>query len=88
MQLLTEDKSHQNKFHSKTLHMLALKFGSVDEGDEMSESEKELWEYFSRLYKNSNKGIKGRGKEPRTIGARAEAQDARLTSERSIPNWQ
>ena len=25
--------------------------------------EQELWEYFANLYKNSNKGIKGRGKD-------------------------
>ena len=31
----------------------------------MTESDKELWEYFSTLYKNSNKGIKGRGKDRR-----------------------
>lgn len=24
-----------------------------------------MWEYFNRLYKNSNKGIKGRGKDRR-----------------------
>ena len=33
--------------------------------EEVSESDKELWEYFSTLYKNSNKGIKGRGKDRR-----------------------
>ena len=32
---------------------------------EVSESDRELWEYFSTLYKNSNKGIKGRGKDRR-----------------------
>ena len=31
----------------------------------MSQHEKELWEYFASLYKNSNKGIKGRGKDRR-----------------------
>ena len=35
------------------------------EGDAVSASDKELWEYFSSLYKNSNKGIKGRGKDRR-----------------------
>lgn len=80
--MLIKDQSHQNKFHIKTLHTLALKFGSIYEGDEMSEGEKDLWEYFSTLYKNSNKGIKGRGKDPRTTEAR---QDLRLKSERSMP---
>lgn len=35
------------------------------EGDTVSERDKELWEYFASLYKNSNKGIKGRGKDRR-----------------------
>jgi hypothetical protein len=38
-------------------------------------ADKELWEYFANLYKNSNKGIKGRGKDRKvrelsTSGAR------------------
>lgn len=35
------------------------------EGDAVSAVDKDLWEYFSSLYKNSNKGIKGRGKDRR-----------------------
>ena len=35
------------------------------EGDPVSAHDKELWEYFATLYKNSNKGIKGRGKDRR-----------------------
>lgn len=35
------------------------------EGDTVTAADKELWEYFSTLYKNSNKGIKGRGKDRR-----------------------
>ena len=35
------------------------------EGDTVSALDKDLWEYFSTLYKNSNKGIKGRGKDRR-----------------------
>lgn len=31
----------------------------------MSQEDKDLWEYFAALYKNSNKGIKGRGKDRR-----------------------
>ena len=31
----------------------------------VSAVDRELWEYFSTLYKNSNKGIKGRGKDRR-----------------------
>jgi len=35
------------------------------ESDTVSAMDKELWEYFATLYKNSNKGIKGRGKDRR-----------------------
>lgn len=49
----------------------------------MSESDKELWEYFSTLYKNSNKGIKGRGKDRRIRGIGIDAQEVKAESERS-----
>ncbi|MCJ1385920.1 hypothetical protein MMC17_009044 [Xylographa soralifera] len=58
-------KSHQNKFHVEALRKLTGKFASMQEGDTVSATDKELWEYFSALYKNSNKGIKGRGKDRR-----------------------
>lgn len=33
----------------------------------MNPKDRELWEYFATLYKNSNKGIKGRGKDRRIV---------------------
>jgi len=33
--------------------------------EEMSDADRELWDYFSTVHKNSNKGIKGRGKKCR-----------------------
>jgi len=41
------------------------KFASLKNGDIISIIKKELWEYFVNLYKNSNKGIKGCGKDYR-----------------------
>lgn len=35
---------------------------------EVPEEERELFEYFAKLYKNSNKGIKGRGKDRKIAG--------------------
>ncbi|KAF2733497.1 zinc finger protein OZF [Polyplosphaeria fusca] len=58
-------KSHQNKFHASTLRHLTQKFATLGAGDYVTEQDKELWEYFASLYKNSNKGIKGRGKDRR-----------------------
>jgi hypothetical protein len=59
-------QSHQNKFHASTLKHLTQKFGTISAGGYVSKADKELWEYFASLYKNSNKGIKGRGKDRRT----------------------
>ncbi|KAF2866523.1 zinc finger protein-like protein OZF [Massariosphaeria phaeospora] len=66
-------KSHQNKFHAATLRYLTQKFACISPGDYVSEKDKELWEYFASLYKNSNKGIKGRGKDRRISTAPSSA---------------
>lgn len=58
-------KSHQNKFHVETIRRLKLRFENFKEGDVVDVWEKEMWEYFGGLYKNCNKGIKGRGKDRR-----------------------
>ncbi|KAF2128444.1 zinc finger protein-like protein OZF [Dothidotthia symphoricarpi CBS 119687] len=58
-------KSHQNKFHASTLRHLTLKFATIHSAEYVSNEDKALWEYFASLYKNSNKGIKGRGKDRR-----------------------
>jgi hypothetical protein len=49
-------KAHMNKFHKDTLLRLSDQFATQTEED------RELKEYFTSLFKNSNKGIKGRGK--------------------------
>jgi hypothetical protein len=61
------DQSHQNKFHIATIRTLTSKFSSIKDGDIVSAADKELWEYFAKLYKNSNKGIKGRGKDRKVV---------------------
>jgi hypothetical protein len=38
------------------------KFAPIKDGDVVASVDMELWEYFANLYKNSNNGIKGRGK--------------------------
>ena len=59
------DQSHQNKFHTETLRDLTSRFAQTEQENVMSEEDRELWEYFSTLYRNCNKGIKGRGKDRR-----------------------
>lgn len=58
-------KTHQNNYHKEELRDLELKFANVRSVDEMTEADRELWDYFLTVHKNSNKGIKGRGKECR-----------------------
>lgn len=63
--LINRQQSHQNKFHAMTLRSLTVKFSAMREGEPMTPQDRDLWEYFATLYKNSNKGIKGRGKDRR-----------------------
>ncbi|KAI4144613.1 MAG: hypothetical protein LQ340_006585 [Diploschistes diacapsis] len=58
----SQGSSHQNKFHSHVIQDLTTRFAAIKDGDIVPDVDKDLWEYFSELYKNSNKGIKGRGK--------------------------
>ncbi|KAF7561606.1 hypothetical protein G7046_g2560 [Stylonectria norvegica] len=63
-------KTHQNNFHKKTLKHLTTRFAEIlASGEEVPEVDRELFEYFATHYKNSNKGIKGRGKA-RTVAER------------------
>ncbi|KAI5924266.1 hypothetical protein F4810DRAFT_133565 [Camillea tinctor] len=55
-------KNHHNKSHKPAILELTRKFADVKPGDKVSESDRQLLQYFAILYKNSNKGIKGRGK--------------------------
>ncbi|KAI1099882.1 hypothetical protein F4804DRAFT_66947 [Jackrogersella minutella] len=54
-------KTHHNTFHKHTIKELTKKFKTLNSGDELSEDDRKLFNLFAELYKNSNKGIKGRG---------------------------
>ncbi|KAK9240529.1 hypothetical protein V1525DRAFT_416675 [Lipomyces kononenkoae] len=60
-------KAHQNKFHSSTLGLLAAKFQLYVSADydesAIPEEDRGMFLYFADLYRNANKGIKGRGKD-------------------------
>ena len=79
-----EMQSHQNKFHAATLRYLTTKFATISMGDWVSKEDKELWEYFASLYKNSNKGIKGRGKD-RRISAMSSSASSFSSSYSAMP---
>ncbi|KAI1763000.1 hypothetical protein GGR53DRAFT_521269 [Hypoxylon sp. FL1150] len=44
---------------------LTLRFSNLPSGAKLSEEDQKLFNHFAELYKNSNKGIKGRGKDRR-----------------------
>ncbi|KAJ5021034.1 hypothetical protein J3E73DRAFT_435105 [Bipolaris maydis] len=73
----------KNKFHATTLRYLTTKFATISMGDWVSKEDKELWEYFASLYKNSNKGIKGRGKDRRISAMSSYGGSFHHSSERS-----
>ena len=58
-------KSHQNRFHLSALNEMTRKVASLsgDQFEALPAEEKDLLNYFKDLYKNSNKGIRGRGKK-------------------------
>ncbi|ODQ79003.1 hypothetical protein BABINDRAFT_17476, partial [Babjeviella inositovora NRRL Y-12698] len=59
-------KSHQNRFHLESVKTLTDRLADLGPDMDMlrlPEDEKYLLEYFKDLYKNSNRGIKGRGKK-------------------------
>lgn len=62
-------KTHQNNFHKDTLKNLTEMFVKFAQMGQVPEEHQDLFEYFKEHYKNSNKGIKGRGKA-RTVAVR------------------
>ncbi|KAJ8101417.1 hypothetical protein POJ06DRAFT_267570 [Lipomyces tetrasporus] len=60
-------KAHQNKFHADALDLLAAKFQLYVSADydesAIPDEDREMFFYFAELYRNANKGIKGRGKD-------------------------
>ncbi|KAL7823318.1 hypothetical protein V8C26DRAFT_115365 [Trichoderma gracile] len=68
-------KTHQNNFHKETLQKLTHMFVQFSEHGEVPREYQDLFEYFQKHYKNSNKGVKGRGKT-RAVAARGPQDSA------------
>jgi len=69
-------KNHQNKYHEKTLMEMTDWIVSISDIDALSDDQREMYWYFANLYKNSNKGIKGRGKDRRVSNRGAKSRTA------------
>ncbi|KAK2769691.1 C2H2 transcription factor [Colletotrichum kahawae] len=74
-------KNHQNKCHENTLMELTDWVVSLSDTDGLSDDDHEMYWYFANLYKNSNKGIKGRGKGRRV--ANVSGKDDKVRKSRS-----
>lgn len=74
-------KSHQNRFHSQTLNTLTHKLAELSGPalERLPPDEKELLMYFKSLYKNSNKGIRGRGRQKNagSVGSDGSPEDVK-----------
>jgi hypothetical protein len=69
-------KAHQNKFHNDTVLSLTNKMRYlVTTPNAFPPDELELLEYFADLYKNANRGIKGRGKAVKLVRVSPKASD-------------
>jgi hypothetical protein len=58
---------HQNKFHTEALQRLTRKAEMSSRGStgvHLTPSDQEIIAHLKQLYKNANKGIRGRGKKP------------------------
>ncbi|TQN73580.1 Asparagine-rich zinc finger protein AZF1 [Colletotrichum shisoi] len=69
-------KNHQNKYHEKTLMEMTDWIVSISDIDALSDDQREMYWYFANLYKNSNKGIKGRGKDRRVSNRGSKSRTA------------
>lgn len=78
-------KAHQNRFHLNTLNELTQKLAEMDPNENIAPKERELLDYFASLYKNSNKGIKGRGKGSTRV-TQTDLQHQRHQASQSPPN--
>ncbi|KAH9225603.1 hypothetical protein K456DRAFT_1795116, partial [Colletotrichum gloeosporioides 23] len=74
-------KNHQNKYHENTLMELTDWVLSLSDINGLSDDERKMYWYFANLYKNSNQGIKGRGKDRRV--ASVSGKDDKICKSRS-----
>lgn len=60
-------KAHQNRFHLDTISRLTTRLATLDQAglDALPPQETALLDYFASIYKNLNRGIKGRGRAKR-----------------------
>ncbi|KAI9149246.1 Asparagine-rich zinc finger protein AZF1 [Paramyrothecium foliicola] len=75
-------QTHQNSYHAESLAKLTDTFIKYAGAEEIPAEHRDMFEYFKEHYKNSNKGIKGRGKD-RTITKTRSKADHKKTPPRA-----
>lgn len=71
-------KAHHNSAHAETVAAFTKHLQEAATMPKLSTEEQEMFNYFCELYRNANRGIKGRGKGTRTILQREKNQPALL----------
>lgn len=69
-------KAHHNAAHKQLVTNFAARLASGASREDLPQHEREMFDYFCELYKNSNRGIRGRGKGTKTIAVREPASPA------------
>ena len=75
----TSVQTHHNKFHKDALIAFGEKFAKIKDTSELSPADCEIWEHLATTYKNSNKGIKGRGKKGANSNSSQSPESAALS---------
>ncbi|KAI1377451.1 hypothetical protein F4677DRAFT_58755 [Hypoxylon crocopeplum] len=68
-------KTHHNRSHKEAIKDLTMRFNNLGPDEELPEEDQKLFRHFAELYKNSNKGIKGRGSN-RTVNPKHRISDS------------
>ncbi|KAK0367898.1 hypothetical protein CLIM01_14745 [Colletotrichum limetticola] len=67
-------QAHQNKHHTKAIAELAALMNSTPDVEGLDDEQRETYRYLEGMFKNSNMGVKGRGKGRRVSTSAAKAK--------------
>ncbi|SMN18583.1 similar to Kazachstania africana KAFR_0B04580 hypothetical protein [Maudiozyma saulgeensis] len=77
-------KAHQNRFHLSALSKLTERLAKLDPNEIIAPEERDMLEYFASLYKNSNKGIKGRGRDRSSSSSPIKEKETTIIEEKPV----
>lgn len=77
-------KAHQNRFHLDALSKLTERLAKLDPNETIAPEERDMLEYFASLYKNSNKGIRGRGRDNSRVGSPVKEKETTIIDDKPL----